>query len=303
MGFYVVKCRNKRESCKLRGENVMVDKNGNIIPSNSLLKRSCSFIKENTAQMAIIIPILVAIYAAVSNYYLYIVNYGYYKYFKIDNSLMLPYNKVNLYQNITQLVLIGLYLELAMLAVRIFFIKRNYLEKFMAWIVLPLVINAIIVMISYSGSFNMILIIISSIIFLPIQWILMFIAGYAMMKSFQEETLDKPKKQKRNKEKHWSYNDYRRIGIIIIVVVCIGIFLQGCASGYRTASEKKRFGIVEINEEQYVVIDANENKMILQKCEIKEHILKINYNTYLCVKNERIINFETFHRVELVDSY
>lgn len=277
----------------------MVDKNGKIIPSNSLLKRSCYFIKENTAQMAIIIPILVAIYAAVSNYYFYIVNCGYYQYFRIDNSLMLPYNKVNLYQNITQLVLIGAYLEFTMWAVRIFFIKRNYLWKFFVWIVLPLMLN---LWIAYDSGFNIILII-SSIILLPLQWMIMFVAGYCMMKSFQQETSDKPKKQKQNTEKYWSYQDYRRLGILIIGVVCIGIFIQGYASGYRTASEKRRFGIVEINEEQYVVIDANEDKMILQKCEINEHILKINYNTYLCVKNEMIINFETFHSVELVDSY
>lgn len=45
----------------------MIDEKGNVITRKELLKKYYSFIKENTAQIAIIIPIIAAIYAAVSN--------------------------------------------------------------------------------------------------------------------------------------------------------------------------------------------------------------------------------------------
>lgn len=63
---------------------VMVDKNYNIITTEELCKRFWCFIKENTTQIAIAIPIITAIYASVSDYYFYIVSCGYYKYFRID---------------------------------------------------------------------------------------------------------------------------------------------------------------------------------------------------------------------------
>lgn len=62
----------------------MVDKNYNIITTEELCKRFWCFIKENTTQIAIAIPIITAIYASVSDYYFYIVSCGYYKYFRID---------------------------------------------------------------------------------------------------------------------------------------------------------------------------------------------------------------------------
>lgn len=62
---------------------------------------------------------------------------------------------------------------------------------------------------------------------------------------------------------------------------------------------KRRFGIVEIDKEQYVVIDASSNELILQKCVIDENRLKIDTNTYLHMSNEVMIYFETFEKVEL----
>lgn len=77
------------------------------------------------------------------------------------------------------------------------------------------------------------------------------------------------------------------------------MFWQGYNTSYAIASEKSRFGIVKIDEEEYAVIDANENKLILQKCEIENENLVIDVDTYLCVTNNVMINFNNFTNVEL----
>ena len=59
-------------------------------------------------------------------YYFYIVNLGYYKYFGTDSRLMLPYNKINLYQNIGQLALFALYWGYTIFAVRMFLLKKEF---------------------------------------------------------------------------------------------------------------------------------------------------------------------------------
>ena len=268
-----------------------------MITRKEILKRYYSFIKENTAQIAIVIPIIAAIYAAVSNYYFYIVNLGYYKYFGIDSRLMLPYNKINLYQNIGQLALFALYWGYTIFAVRMFLLKRNFLWKFIALIVIPLLINGTL---SYDGSINLALIIASSIL-LPFQWIMIFSLGYCMVTSFHKETLSKPKEKKRKqkKVKRWGDKEYRLLGVILILISCIIMFWQGYNTSYAIASEKSRFGIVKIDEEEYAVIDANENKLILQKCEIENENLVIDVDTYLCVTNNVMINFNNFTNVEL----
>jgi len=275
----------------------MIDRNDNIIPQNTLFKRYYRFIKENTAQIAIILPIVVAIYGAVYDYYFYIVTCGYYKYFRIDDNLMLPCNRINLYQNIRQLALIGAYWGFSMFAVRMLKLKRNYLWKCLSWILIPLLLNSVI---AYVWNLNVPLIVVS-VMLLPAQWGMLFALGYCMVVPFHQETLSKPKRTNRKKKmiECWGDKEYKLLGILLILVACIMIFWQGYFTSYTTASEKRRFGIVEIDEEQYVVIDANGDKMILQKCEINQNVLKINYNTYLCVNNEMIINFETFDNVEL----
>lgn len=42
---------------------------------------------------------------------------------------------------------------------------------------------------------------------------------------------------------------------------------------------------------QSLEMDVNENKIILQKCEIDQTNLKIDKNTYWCISNTVVINF------------
>lgn len=291
----------------------MNDQKMDNLPTGTLQRKILDFIKENTPQIAIAIPIVAAIYSFIVDCYFYIFNRGYYYYFKIDANLMLPNNKINLYQYLGQFALVILYWGFSIFAVRMFLLKKNYLWKIFSVILIPYFINGIIVEVACDSGITISLFILSFVL-LPIQWIMIFSLGYCMVISFHQETIPSQKKMKvqkskskriKNKkmksakgnEKQWGDKEYKLLGILLIFVSFIVIFLYGYFAGNRKATNKRYFGIVEINQEQYAVIDANEDKLILQKCEIDRNLLKINYNTYLCTNNNIGIEFKTFGNV------
>ena len=273
----------------------MIDKDGNVIPKSNFLIKFWWFIKDNTPQIAIIIPIGAAIYTVVSNYFCYLANLGYYKYFGIDKNLMLPYNKNNFYESIGEFALVGLYWVFALFAVRMILIKGNYLWKFFSCIVIPLLINCAL---AFDGEVNVGLII-ASLILIPLQWGMIFALGYCMAVTWHNESLDRPKKirTKKKRGQRWGDKEFLLLGILGVFLACVVFFWQQYSENNNMASKKKRFGIVEIDQEPYAVIDANENKIILQRCEINNNNLKLYSNTYLCAPNEMLIKFEN---VELV---
>ena len=171
----------------------MIDKNGNIICEKGKIDKFFQFIKENTAQVAIAIPVLVSIYGIVSNYYFYIINRGYYKYFGIDSQLMLPYNKNNLYHNIGAFVLVLLYLGYAILTVRILTMRKNYVKKFFCSIIIPLLIN---MWIFYEGNINLSLLE-ACVEYIPFQWIMIASFGIGMALSIYPEILQDLKSQQK----------------------------------------------------------------------------------------------------------
>lgn len=78
----------------------MKDQDKSMKGINGIMKKCYDIFRENEKEIVILLPFIVAICGAVSNYYFYLLNLGYYGYFGIDSRLMLPYNKVNLYKNI-----------------------------------------------------------------------------------------------------------------------------------------------------------------------------------------------------------
>lgn len=110
---------------------------------------------------------------------------------------------------------------------------------------------------------------------------------------------EKIKNGNKKKEGGWSEIHYRLLGCIMIFVGIVLAFYWGYWVSLKQVSNQRRFGIVNINNETYAVIDANENKLILQKCEIDQTVLKINKNTYLCTGNEIPINFQIFDNVKV----
>ena len=304
----------------------MIDKNGNIICEKGKIDKFFQFIKENTAQVAIAIPVLVSIYGIVSNYYFYIINRGYYKYFGIDSQLMLPYNKNNLYHNIGAFVLVLLYLGYAILTVRILTMRKNYVKKFFCSIIIPLLIN---MWIFYEGNINLSLLE-ACVEYIPFQWIMIASFGIGMALSIYPEILQDLKSQqkrvnrkrvnrkrvnrkksteknqkkceKRRGRRTWNNKDDMILGGVLILAGCIIFFVRGYCDNKNLAESKTRFGIVQVKNEEYAVIDENEDKLILQQCEIENKKIRININTYLCKDNNMIINFRKFETVELVEN-
>lgn len=275
----------------------MIDKDGNIITLKKQIEKSYCFIKENTAQIAIVISIFAAIYKKISDYYFYIVNYGYYKYFGIDNILMLSYNKNNFYQNVGTIAIFFIYWGYSILSVRMLKLKGNYIKKFIFFVIIPLALSVMLVYNeTITGQFMATIMAICILIFL--QWILIFSLGYCLIMSFDKETLD-ISKQAGKKKRGWGDSNYMLLGILLISICFAMVFYSGYYNSYRKASEKRTFGVVVINDGKYAVIDANEKKLVLQKCVINDSTLYINKNTYLCANNEVLICYETFDDVKV----
>ena len=275
----------------------MIDKDGKIITLKEQIEKHYCFIKENTAQIAIIISIFASIYKNISDYYFYIVNYGYYKYFGIEGTLMLPYNKNNFYQNVGTIAILLIYWGYAILSVRTFKLKKHLLKKLLFFVMIPLMLSIIWVYDEITAwSLSVIIIAISFLI--VFQWIMIYSLGFCMVLSFEKETVDIPKR-KRSKVSRRGDANYMIVGILLMFICFAMFFYCGHQNNYTKATEQRIFGTVIINNERYAVIDANEEKLILQKCEINGSTLYIDKNTYLCVNNEVLISYETYEDVEV----
>lgn len=273
----------------------MIDKDGNIITLKEQIAIYYCFIKENTAQIAIVISVLAAVYKIGSDYFFYLINYGYYKYFGIDGTLMLPYNKNNFYQSVGQMAIFLIYWSYATLSVRTLKLKRNYVKKFIFFGMIPLVLSIVLV---YGEllSWQLTTTIIAVIILFFLQWFLIFIFGCCLPLSFDKETIDLPKHTGKRKNS-WGDANYMLFGFLLLFFCIVLFFYSGYQNNYRKATEQRVYGTVIINNEKYAVIDANTEKIILQKCEINGSTLCIDKNTYLCANNEVLICYETFDNV------
>lgn len=274
----------------------MIDKNENVITLADIVKRCYHFIKDNTAQIALVIPIVAALFVWIINYYFYTSDLGYYGYFGIDSELMLPFDKFSIYQNIVSFALLVLYWAYALFTVRMFKIKRNFLCKFILLILIPLFISCVL---SFNNKIDLSFVI-AIILWMLLQWVMIFAFGYCFNISFVYDMQNKGKK-KRVVKRMWGHKEYRLFAVILLIICCIMIFYNRYSIGRASASKKRRFGIVRIEETDYAVIDANENKMILQQCEQNEKNLIIDADTYLCLPNNAVIvNYKTFDDVKLL---
>lgn len=271
----------------------MIDKDGNIVTLKEQIKRYYSFLKENTAQITIVISILAAVYKNMSDYYFYIVNCGYYKYFGIDATLMLPYNKKNFYQSVGQIAILIIYWGYAIFTVRILRLKRNYFTKVFLLAVIPLICSIILSL----DEATMLVFCFKIIIYMAFQYILIYIMGYYMV-TISEKDIVKAANKKNNKMDGLGETNYMIGGLLIMCICFAMVFYSVYYNSYRKAAEKRTFGIVVVDDERYAVIDANEEKLVLQQCEICGSTLRIDKNTYLCTDNEILIYYQTFDNVE-----
>lgn len=274
----------------------MIDKDGNIVTLKEQITKHYCFIKENTALIAIVISIFAAVYKIISDYYFYLINYGYYKYFGIDDTLMLPYNKNSFYQSVGQIAIFIIYWVYAVLSVRTFKLKKQFFKKLLFFVMIPVILSIIWIYDEMNiWTFTVIILTISFLVIF--QWAMIFSFGYCMILPFGKEKVEPPKR-KGSRVSSWGDENYMLLGILIILSCFTVAFYSGYDNSYRKAGEKRTFGIVVVNDERYAVIDANEEKLILQQCEICGSTLRIDKNTYLCTDNEILIYYQTFDNVE-----
>lgn len=270
--------------------------------NKEILKRLCCIVKENIALISLVLPIILAIAVAIINYFFYMYNCGYYNYFKIESKWMLPLNKFNIYEYIQQMGLFLVYWAFTFLAARVFSLKGNWIWKFILFFIVPFGINCTILIIG--GTDVSITLLIAGMIVIPVHWAMIYFWGNRMIKLLKDEDtwLDKviiriKKDLKKQKGEPWGDTEYNILSLIVILLGCIAVFAYCFWAGNRTASTQKRFGIINIDNESYAVIDVNDSKLILEACEIEDTTLKINKDTYLCIDNNMNIYFNTFETV------
>lgn len=92
--------------------------------------------------------------------------------------------------------------------------------------------------------------------------------------------------------------------IAMMMVLFTYLICSSYDEGYNYAKSRKEYGIVNLNDENFAVIDSNAEKSVLQKCYIDEsdNTLVIQKNTYAIIDNNgHIINNRRFDSVKIED--
>lgn len=92
--------------------------------------------------------------------------------------------------------------------------------------------------------------------------------------------------------------------IMIMMVFFTYLICSSYYDGYNYEKNRKEYGIVNLNDENFAVIDSNAEKSVLQKCYINEsdNTLVIQKNTYAIIDNNgHIINNRRFDSVKIED--
>ncbi len=92
--------------------------------------------------------------------------------------------------------------------------------------------------------------------------------------------------------------------IMIMMMIFTYLIYSSYLEGYNYANNRKEYGIVNLKNENFAVIDSNIEKSVLQKCYINEsdNTLVIQKNTYTIIDNNgHIINSRKFDSVKIED--
>ena len=92
--------------------------------------------------------------------------------------------------------------------------------------------------------------------------------------------------------------------IMIMMMAFTYLIYNSYFKGYNDAKSRKEYGIVNLNDENFAVIDSNVEKSVLQKCYINEsdNTVVIQKNTYAIIDNNgHIINNRRFDSVKIED--
>lgn len=92
--------------------------------------------------------------------------------------------------------------------------------------------------------------------------------------------------------------------IMIMMMAFTYLIYNSYFKGYNDAKSRTEYGIVNLNDENFAVIDSNTEKSVLKKCYINEsdNIVVIQKNTYAIIDNNgHVINNRRFDSVKIED--
>lgn len=92
--------------------------------------------------------------------------------------------------------------------------------------------------------------------------------------------------------------------IMIMMMAFTYLIYSSYFKGYNDANSRKEYGIVNLNDENFAVIDSNTEKSVLQKCYINEsdNTVVIQKNTYAIIDNNgHIISNRRFDSIKIED--
>ncbi len=290
----------------------MIDKDRNIVPDTNIINKIMGILKENVSVIALFVPVALVIVSVAKDYLLYIKSYGYYAYFGIEARLMLPLEDKSFFVDISAIAIVVVYWMYSIFTVRMFTIKGNWVGKIITLVIIPYVGSSIL-MLNTIGFRDILTYLLSVGLTMIIQWLLIFSFGYCLVieihrdyrskRNLRKKERKKTKKdfKKRSNLHKWKERDYRSLGILIMAIAVLLIIISFYSSSYRKGQNQKYFGVLEINEVFYAVIDANDERVVLQQCDIEaeKNLLIIYKDTYMCKDNEMLINYNQYDRVML----
>lgn len=276
-----------------------MDKDKYIITRKEKINKILNFFKSYTAQIALVTPIIGLVLNSIMNTYLYIMDYGFCNYYNIDKENIIITGTYNIYYCIIMGTMAIFYFCYSTLAVRRSIKAKKIAIIFLWWFIFPFIINVVISVLCFNKLDMYVLV--SGLILLPIQWVMIFSIGYCFAWPIHRDILsqkskkEKPKMnfrkrcKKKNFQKRWGDKDYQLFGLLLIIVALIFCGIFAYIMNYKEAEEKRIYGIVNIESNEYVLIRSSDNKIILQECKTEKEKLVIYTDTYLCLKKEGIL--------------
>ena len=295
------------------------DKNTNLIIPETRGMIISRFIKNNTPQIALLIPLVIALVSCVSNFFIYIYKRGYYDYFNLDNSFIVFNRTTIINELITTSIASLIYWVYSIFSVRMFYKRENILMKLVCFFIIPFSLNFIFVFYSLKLVFfnditNLVAVIILCVLFIFLHWPLISLMGHFMAGTLNNDVLEQYKKEKlqkknvniQNKENNKKATNKKNIkskqrnegffATLIFLGAILAYILGTRYCGYANAKNEKQFVTVKIENLNYAVIATDGNQFILELCDVSKDkkSVVIDTNTYMKVDCKNLI----IHRYE-----
>lgn len=293
------------------------DNNTKLIKSETFIMLIARFIKNNTPQIALLTPFVIALISSVGNFFIYLYKKGYYDYFNLDNNFIVFNRPTIIYELITAGITSLIYWVYSIFSLRMFY-KRNLFMKVVCFFIIPFSISFIFVCYSskqvlFNNTVTLVAVIIMCTLFIFLQWPLIYIFGKGMagainddvLEQYNKEKLEKKNLKMQKKEKNKKATNSKKnnkfkqtekeIFATIIMLGAILLYIFGTHYfGYYYAKNEKQFDIVKIENSNYAVIATDGNQFILEFCDVSKDnkSVAIDTNTYMKVDCKNL----TLHR-------